>query len=67
MSKKDYNAIAAVIKKEYDSIPLDSGSPTNTSAALTIHSTALHLAELFAAGNPNFNVNYFMIACGVRS
>ena len=56
MSRKDYEAIAAIIRQRVESDLYDTA---------TVGSIASALASHFAADNPRFDVGRFSVACGL--
>lgn len=62
MTKKHFEAIAAIIKAQYDSA---SKRRDGWEACQTIEHTADNLAEYFASQNPRFDELKFLQACGV--
>jgi hypothetical protein len=67
MSRKDYVAVAAAIRAELDSVGEKSGSDYYREAiARGIKDTAQSLSSVFAAGNPRFDRQRFLAACGVN-
>ena len=63
MTRKDYVAIAAVVRQHIvaDAAPLSPESEGNIAVELL----AADLADLFEQGNPMFNRARFLDACGV--
>jgi hypothetical protein len=59
MTRKDYIAIAAVIKNRVDACG------AYIEAELATHEVAKDLAELLSKDNPQFNRAKFLEACGV--
>ncbi len=60
MSRKDFTAIAAEIKSEFDEWDDRSGS-----AKVAIIGVAERIADVCATSNPNFDRARFLAACGV--
>lgn len=56
MSKKDYIAIAEIIKKSFSG---------DTSTEFELPILAEHLADYFATDNLRFDRDKFMTACGI--
>ena len=61
MTKKHYEAIAAIIASTYRNALLYK----SVRATESIEVTASRLADYFAADNPKFNRSRFLIACGI--
>lgn len=63
MSKKTYEAVAAVVRREVDQVPLlpESGPAVEWTSARI----AAGLADVFAAENPRFDREKFLKAAGV--
>lgn len=59
MTKKDFIAVAAVIKKEREV------AKNNPAALLALTATALGLSAEFSKINPRFDRNTFLAACGL--
>jgi hypothetical protein len=65
MTKKDYIAIAACIKAEWDSRYLEvSCYPHDEIRNRAIYSLHKRIADVFKADNPHFNRDKFTKACG---
>lgn len=68
MTRKDYIAIAACIKAEWDSRYLDDSNIRELSAIQTknrtIYSLHKRIADVFKADNPRFDRDKFEKACG---
>lgn len=63
MSKRDYNEIAAVLKTRYEDEKEKFFSyRTEDCGHITVQRVAEELADLFAAGNPRFDKQIFMVA-----
>ena len=65
MTKKHYEAIAAIIKSTYNNALLYEDTGTERSETLEI--TASRLADYFQTDNKNFNRAMFLKACGLES
>lgn len=63
LSRKDYKAIAEIIKQEFTAFD-DTGEDDYEGKHATI-SISKRLADYFAAENPQFNRDRFMKACGL--
>lgn len=61
MTKKDYIAIAKIIKENSDYHDPDDGE-SNTKC-ITVKTLTNELSKLFAADNPHFNKDKFIKAC----
>ena len=65
MSKKDYILIAETISAQLETSSLEDGHPdASYNEGLAIKRTAHALADAFAADNPRFDRDRFLIACG---
>lgn len=62
MTKKDYVAIAAVIR-DVRTGPI---AAKNTAARLVLHRVALEVSAVCAADNDRFDEDRFLQACGVE-
>ena len=60
MSKKDYVAIAAVIKASVEAEPSSDGKKV-------IRHVTNRITEMLRADNPNFDTKRFYVACGLES
>lgn len=58
MSTKDYVAVAAVMKENYD-------AANGVDSRDAVRGLIGDLASLFAKGNPRFDLNKFLAAAGV--
>jgi len=65
MSKKDYIKMAAIIRRERDSVQGISSDVSRQAALVSIRIIATNMADLFAADNPMFNHARFIQACGL--
>ena len=72
MTKKNYTAVAAVVKYEVDYLDRCAEGKQNTqviaelrSARSAVERVALDLSHYFASDNPRFNTHKFKDACGV--
>jgi|KBSSwiStaDraftv2_1062776.scaffolds.fasta_scaffold25388_6 hypothetical protein len=73
MSRKDFVAVAAAIKNQYDAaiqlrnLPGQDGQSIaeGNTRVFTIERMANRLADVFSDANPRFNRNIFLAACGV--
>lgn len=67
MTKKHYESIAASIKSEIEKTGKDGWeSPFAAKVWKTAHeTTALNMADIFAADNPRFDKSRFLAACGL--
>lgn len=68
MTKKHYEAIAAIIKSTYKNAKLYDGTNyrnTATEICDTLEVTASRLADFFQTDNPKFNRKMFLQACGI--
>lgn len=63
MSRKHFEAIAALIKAQREELFNEDGFADDT-AFQTLRSTAIRLAAEFANFNPNFDSHRFLTACG---
>lgn len=74
MTKKHYEAIANVLKKEYDKnihhrknyFDNDKLWYEHKQKKQAITSVCNNLADYFAADNPKFNRDKFLTACGIK-
>ena len=65
MTRKNFEAIAAIVKDEVEAtLPL-SDPATIVGAAYGIEELAKSLADYFASDNPNFDRRRFLTACGL--
>lgn len=65
MTKKDYEAVAKVIKARKESDFAGQGSSFRNNDVLdTLKVVAKDLATLYQADNPQFNRSRFLTACG---
>ncbi len=62
MSKKDYVAVAAAVKKEVDiaAVLINKGHRMDA-----LRGVAVNMAGVFAKDNPRFDMGRFLAACGV--
>ena len=65
MTKKDFKAIADVIKYHIDSNSDDPQFSIDRNCKLTLESLAQDLAVVFASDNPRFDQDRFLEACGL--
>lgn len=61
MTKKDFEAIAYMLKKELNS------NSEGTSGEATVFSLAQNLSDYFSEMNPRFKRDVFYKACGLNS
>ena len=68
MTKKDFELIARCVKTEHDKSSRAGWSHESESKAwrLATESIALNLADALASGNPRFDRERFLKACGVN-
>lgn len=69
MTKKHYEAIAAIIKSTYTNAKLYNGINYRDTAherCETLETTSIRLADFFAQDNPKFDRERFLEACGVQ-
>jgi hypothetical protein len=62
MSKRDYEALAATIRKHVDGYH----DPRDTVRGEAVEALARGLAATMTEGNPRFSPDRFLIACGVK-
>ena len=63
LTKKDFKAVAGIIKASIDVTIIYSTTEPNTTIKGNI---AIDLADYFATQNPRFDRNRFMKACGLE-
>ena len=68
MSRKDYQAVAEIVKEAGECYPMDMcDSPTESIASReTIRFMALRMAKMFRADNSLFRAVTFFEACGLN-
>lgn len=59
-SRKDYEAVAAALRKALDDFAHDG-------PRAGVHHAAVQVANAFEAGNPRFDRHRFLAACGIRA
>ena len=64
MTKKHFEAIAAIIKSDLDALS-DVSGPAAESAREACENIAVGMADYFASENPRFDREKFLTACGV--
>lgn len=71
MSRKDYEAFAAMLAAQRESVSsemLFTGNGANWAAAMgTLDSVTLEIAKLFAASNPSFSRERFLDTSGFNN
>lgn len=65
MTKRDYEAIAAIIKERREAAGKAKSGPTRLTIRFTAAAIARLLADYFASANPRFDRNKFLEACGL--
>ena len=71
LSKKDYKAIAAIIKSEHidytnaKDFPASGNHDYDSAVIYTCNSMACELAKYFESQNENFNREKFLSTCGI--
>lgn len=65
MTKKDYQAIAAIFVK-YDSDPESDTDAFDAGHTTAVRDIAWQLCEVFKRDNPRFNRERFLAACGIE-
>lgn len=63
MTKKDYIAIAKVVKEEYERYSPE--DPERICVLESLETIAINLAGVFSSDNPRFDRARFLQACGV--
>ena len=67
MTRKDYVAIAAVLRKRVDRLP-DQGTTLEQRVRLAeVLEIAYRIADVFQRDNPRFDEDRFLKACGLQS
>lgn len=66
MSKKHFQAVAAVIKSEIELAKRPAGPSYAPALVASLTSVARELASTFAGFNPHFDRGRFLRACGVE-
>ena len=71
MTRKDYEAFAAMLAAQRESVSNDmltTGNGASWAAAMgTLDSVTLEMAKIFAASNPRFNRERFLNASGFNN
>lgn len=65
MSKRDYEAIAAIIKARRDGAEQVTNRDIRFTTAFTAAGVAREMADHFSATNPRFDRDKFLKACGL--
>lgn len=63
MSRKDYELIASVLRKEIE----DARANYEVNGVVALEATARSFARKLAENNPRFNGHTFLAACGVAN